>query len=96
MEITDQDILSMKTVPTKTAAAYLGMNWWALTDMLQQGKASFGHARLCPGGTWSYTILPERLYKYKHGLDCDQAAEIIAQKLAEVVELINEWRGGAA
>lgn len=94
--VTDEFIRSQTTVNTKTAAAYLGMSWWALTEMLQNDKAPFGTARLCPGGTWSYTIWGERLYRFKHGLDEDPAAAIIAQKLTEVIELLNEWKGGAA
>ena len=94
--ITDEFIRSQTTVNTKTAAAYLGMSWWALTEMLQNDKAPFGTARLCPGGTWSYTIWGERLYRFKHGLDEDPAAAIIAQKLTEVIALLSEWKGGAA
>lgn len=94
--ITDEYILNRKTVSTKDAAAYLCISWWTLTDMLQQGKAPFGTARLCNGGTWSYTIWGERLYRFKHGLDEDPAAAIIAQKLTEVIALLNEWKGGAA
>ncbi len=94
--ITDEYIRSRDTVTTKEAAAYLGMNWWSLTDMLQQGKTPFGIARLGKGGRWTYTIWGERLYRFKHGLDEDPAAAIIAQKLTEVIELLNEWKGGAA
>lgn len=94
--LTDEYIRGQATITTKEAAKYLGMSWWALTGMLQQGKAPFGMARLCSGGTWSYTIWGERLYRFKHCLDEDPAAAIIAQKLTEVIKLLNEWKGGAA
>ena len=96
--ITDDMILSQKTVNTKTAAAYLGMSWWALTDMLQQGTAPFGTARLCPGGTWSYTIWPERLFIFKHGMDMKpKPIEVDIQRVIdELSKLLGELKGGAA
>lgn len=94
--ITDEYILNRKTVSTKDAAAYLCISWWMLTDMLQQGKAPFGYARQCPSGKWAYTILPERLWRYKHGIDDDPAAAIIAQKLDELTRLLEQWKEGAA
>ena len=97
-QITDEFILSQTTVKTKTAAAYLGMNWWTLTDMLQNGKAPFGTARLCPGGTWSYTIWAERLYQFKKAQDMQPTPieERIDRKLDELIELLKERKGGAA
>ena len=102
-EITDEWIRAQDTVTSKVAAQYLGMSWWTLTELLRQGKLSCGRARLCPGGTWSYTIWGEKLYKFKHGEDTDdvetQLREICRQqqeidrKLAAVLEAL---QGGAA
>ena len=96
--ITDEYIRSRDTVTTKEAAAYLGMNWWSLTDMLQQGKAPFGIARLGKGGRWTYTIWGERLFQFKKAKDMQPAPldERIDQKLSELIELLNERKEGAA
>ena len=118
-EITDEWIRAQDTVTSHEAAQYLGMSWWTLTELLRQGKLSCGRARLCPalrhgggekrgarlcpGGTWSYTIWGEKLYKFKHGEDTDDVVaqlreiyrqqEEINQKLAAVLEKLE---GGAA
>ena len=91
-EITDEYIRSQTTVPAKIAAQYLGMSWWTLTGLLQEGKAPYGTAKLGRGGRWSYTIWGERLYRFHHGLDADPAAAIIAQKLEELTELLREFQ----
>ena len=90
-DITDEYILSQGTVSTKEAATYLGMSWWALTDMLQQGKASFGVARLGPGGRWTYTIWGELLYKFKHGIHADghEGMHEIADATKQVMDKLN-------
>ena len=95
--ITDEYILSQGTVSTKEAATYLGMSWWALTDMLQQGKARFGMAHRGPGGRWSYTIWGKLLYKFKHGIPADnhetlhevaEAAKRATDALIHLLELL--------
>lgn len=103
--ITDEYIRSRDTVTTKEAAAYLGMNWWKLTDMLQQGKAPFGIACLGKGGRCTYTIWGERLFQFKKAKDMQPAPldERIERKLdeaiklyTELIELLNERKEGAA
>ena len=102
-EITDEWIRAQDTVTSHEAAQYLGMSWWTLTELLRQGKLSFGRARLCPGGTWRYTIWGEKLFRFKRGEDTDDVEttlreiqrqqQEIDRKLAAVLEAL---QGGAA
>lgn len=63
------DILKLKNVTPKIAAAYIGMSQDTIRLGLQQQRCPFGFAVHMPeSGRWSYHISPEALVKYKEGI----------------------------
>ena len=91
--ITDEYILAQTTVTTHDAAKYLGVTWPVLTANLKTGKYTFGSATLCRGGTYSYTIWAEKLYKFKHGIDqgMHEEAMILAKKMDDLIAEIRDF-----
>lgn len=93
VEITDAYILERDTVTTHEAAKYLGVTWPVLTANLKSGKYTFGSATLCPGGTYSYTIWAEKLYRFKHGIGqgMHEEAMLLAQKMDALIAEIKDF-----
>ena len=92
-EITDDFIRSQKTVTTHDAAKYLGVTWPVLTAGLKNGKFTFGSATLCRGGTYSYTIWGEKLYRFKNGIGqgMHEEALLLAKKMDELIAEIRDF-----
>lgn len=95
--ITDEEILSMKEVPARIAADYLGMTYPMLTWKLQQGQLPFGTAK--KKKEWSYHISPQALVEYKNGgSDVDILRAIhnqltdIQKQLPEICMLLREYQ----
>ncbi len=88
---TDAQILMYDNVPTKIAAAYIGMSAIRVCDSLKQGRAPFGYAvKSEESSTWTYSISPGLLVKYKNGeLNMWPQNELINRLVDEVETLLN-------
>ena len=85
---TDVEILSLKEVPVRVAADYLGMTYPMLTWKLQQGEVPFGIAR--KNREWSYHISPQALVKYKNGEDNSDILRAIHNQLLDIQKQLPE------
>ncbi len=88
VKITDEEILSMKEVPVKIAADYLGMTYPMLTWKLQQGELPFGIAK--KNREWSYHISPQALVRYKNGESDSNILQAIHNQLKDIQEQLPE------
>lgn len=84
--ITSDAILQYRDVPVEVAAEYIGKGKTFIYAGLQTGRLDFGSAVLCPGGTWSYHISPQKLVEYQEGRLVDLPVELAHElhKLAGV------------
>lgn len=82
IQITDSEILSLKEVPAKVAADYLGMTYPMLTWKLQQGELPFGFAK--KNREWTYHINPQALVRYKNGDSDSNILQAIHNQLKDI------------
>ena len=87
-EITDEEILKMKKVPTKIAADYLGMTISMLVWKLQQGELPFGTA--VKNREWTYHIDPRAIVEYKNGGSDSDILRTIHNQLADIQKQLPE------
>ncbi len=87
-EITDEEILKMKKVPTRIAADYLGMTYPMLTWKLQQGELPFGTAKR--DREWTYHIDPRSLVEYKNGGTDTDLLRTIHNQLSDIQKQLPE------
>ena len=80
---TDEMIREQTNVPVEMACKYIGWSSPTLYRALQEGRAPFGFAVKCAGGSWAYNISPGLLIKYKQG-------DLPTYRLKEVQELAAE------
>lgn len=88
VKITDEEILSMKDVPVRVAADYLGMTYPMLTWKLQQGELPFGFAK--KNREWTYHINSRALVKYKNGDEDAGILQAIHNQLKDIQEQLPE------
>lgn len=95
-QISDEEILAMKEVPTMIAADYLSMTYPMLTWKLQRGELPFGTAR--KNKVWAYHINPQALVNYKHGVEDNNILQVIhkqleenQRQLSEIQELLQQY-----
>lgn len=79
----EDEIRAWDNVPVELACRYIGWSSPTLYRALQEGRAPFGFAVLCKGGSWAYNISPGLLIKYKQG-------ELPTYRLREVQDLAAE------
>ncbi|MEL4859793.1 hypothetical protein AAEU42_00925 [Pseudoflavonifractor phocaeensis] len=76
----DEEIRAFENVPVDLAARYIGWSTPTIYRALQEGRAPFGFAVKCAGGSWAYNISPGLLMKYKQG-------DLPTYRLREVEEI---------
>jgi hypothetical protein len=60
-------ILGYYQVPLEVVAEVLGISVTKVQEQLRSGAYSYGIARQCSGGTYSYEVLPLRLIAFVEG-----------------------------
>jgi len=60
-------ILSHYEVPIEVVAEVLGIGVNKVQEQLRSGEYKYGVARKCPGGTFSYEVIPLRLIAHIEG-----------------------------
>jgi len=66
----DEEILELSRVSPQVASAYLGVPVRNIQEGMQNEKIPIGYAY--KKSEWVYVIMPERLVKWKHGLDMSE------------------------
>ena len=84
---TDEEILAYTTeVPVRIAAKYLGVSYLNLRRSLENGVPDIGFASQPSGTKWKYSILPEKLYKYKHECTPPMSETVLVRMIRDEVE----------
>ncbi len=88
---TEAEILAYDNVPTDLAAAYIGISPIKVRDGLKQGRAPYGYAvKSEESSTWTYSISPGALVKYKKGeLKMWPQDDLIERLVGEVENILN-------
>ena len=64
---TDDEIMSLSRITPQIAACYLGVPVRNIQEGMQFEKLPIGYSY--KKNEWVYVIMPERLVRWKHGLD---------------------------
>ena len=60
-------VLTYYQVPIEIVAKVLGISITKVQEQLRSGEYRYGVARMCPGGDYSYEVIPLRLIAYIEG-----------------------------
>ena len=64
---TDEEIMEISKITPQIASRYLGISVRNVQEGMQNDKLPIGYAY--KRNEWVYVIMPDRIIRYKHGLD---------------------------